>query len=477
MTKRLWGLIALVGAVALSLSAERWQVLLVLGLVGWWWWQKQSTPEQPLLDRGNLSEKLKLLETVIQEINDPQLQQNLTLRAQDIQTALTQTQARVAIVGLKGVGKTAVIRAISGDHTAEGSAYMVANKLSWLAPPPKITLVDTTSTGGAIDREVLNSVELTVLVISADITASEYAYLRDLLEAGHRVLVAINKTDLLLPTDIQMIQQHIVQLSGLSPQDVVSISAQPRAITVKQYSKDSNALVQKWQEPVPPQITALKQRIEAIIAQEWGGLWRKKVEQQLNHAQSQAETALKEQRRHLAHALILRQQRLIALGVLTSPLPTLDMAASLVLNAQLLMEIAQIYELPLNCNQARQMAQNMGLQLLQIGGVEVITTAVSSFLKTNFLTYAVGGAIQGVSAAYFTHLCGISFLNYLEAQPLAVKKDGLNPVPTTIELLPYNLQNWLQSWLKAILPQMVAQLKSQIVPVSTYPHHELKAGK
>jgi len=466
MTKALWGILAVIAV--LALANDRWQLVALCALVALWGWQ-QGGSSAPVVDRSGLTAKLRELQAMIQEVQDGQLQQSLTLQAQAIDQALGQTQVRVAILGLKGVGKTSVIRAIVGYSTTDRDASYTPNSFPFQHKQKKITLID--SDGVQLDRAIVTTVELCVLVVAGDMSATEYAFLRDLLEAGQRVLVAINKTDLLLPTDVSAIQQHIVQLTGLDPKDVIPIAAHPRPITVRQYSQDKNALVQAWQEPVPPTITPLKQRIEQVIDQEWENLWQKKVAQQLAHLQTQTETVIKKQRRLLAAALIVRQQKLVALGLFASPLPTLDLATSLVLNAQLLMEIAQIYQRQLNFDHARQIAQHMALQLVQVGGIEVITTTVSSFLKTNFFTYTIGGVVQGLSASYFTHLCAQSFLDYLEAQPLQARDTQPSPIPTEIKLLPYNLQGWLNSQLSSWLQEIVPQI------TSTYPRHGLTGEK
>ncbi|MFN9888677.1 MAG: DUF697 domain-containing protein, partial [Pseudanabaena sp.] len=37
--------------------------------------------------------------------------------------------------------------------------------------------------------------------------------------------------------------------------------------------------------------------------------------------------------------------------------------------------------------------------------------------KVNAITYAIGGSMQAVTAAYLTHIGGMSFVEYLEQQP------------------------------------------------------------
>jgi GTPase SAR1 family protein len=357
-------------------------------------------------------------QAIIAEITDPQTVQALTLQAQAINANLEQTQARVAIVGTKGVGKTAVVKALSGGQDANHQ-FLGSSFGAWSSPAKKITLLDTHHERGDIDLGSANNAEVVVLVVNGDLTASEYKFLS---ATTAKIIIALNKTDLLLPTDqtqiLQSIHDRVSDL--LTPADVVAIAAQPRPITVRQYDQERQTLLKSWQEVLPPVIAPLKERIEQIIGTEGEQLWRRKLQQQLQNLKDQAQQALTAQRRKLAEAAIARQQKIIAISLFASPVPPVDIATSLVLNSQLLLEIAQIYCQPLTFEQAKHLATDMGKQLIQLGGVEIATTTVSSFLKTNFLTYAIGGAIQAISAAYFTNICAQSFISYLEQLPLAI---------------------------------------------------------
>ncbi len=417
MLKRWLWVVSGVLLLSVALAGDRWQVLGVIGLL--WlillrqsrWQSPQQTVVSPAGQEG-VVQALEQVKEIIAELTDPAQKQVLSLSVAAIADSLQNPQPRVAIVGMQGVGKTAVVSALRGEGEAS------SRWLGWVGKESKrITLWDTHTTGGDMDLVTASSAELVVLVVAGDLTATEYNYIKHLVRDLHqRVIVAFNKSDLYLLSDQQAILKQIRQrCAGLvAERDVVMIAAKPRPIKVRQYEQDSSLPVRQWQEDLPPVITPLKQRIEEVLEQEWQSLWLEKLSRQIAHLQKQAELALQEQRRRLAEAVVSKYQQLVAITVFASPMPTLDLAATLTLNVKLLLEIGQIYRQPLTFEQGQLIAQDMLKQLVQLGGVELATSAIASFLKTNLFTYALGGAVQSLSAAYLTHACGYSLISYLE---------------------------------------------------------------
>jgi hypothetical protein len=50
--------------------------------------------------------------------------------------------------------------------------------------------------------------------------------------------------------------------------------------------------------------------------------------------------------------------------------------------------------------------------LLKLGIVEAATSLIAGLFKSSFVGYAAGGAVQGVSMAYLTHISGHAFKDY-----------------------------------------------------------------
>ncbi len=99
--------------------------------------------------------------------------------------------------------------------------------------------------------------------------------------------------------------------------------------------------------------------------------------------------------------------------------------------------------------------------MLKLGLVELSTKAISTVLKTNAVTYAVGGVIQGVSAAYLTRVAGLALVEYFQAQEVAIESgSALN-----LDKLRSSLQSvFQQSQHVATLQGFVSQGVKKLVP-------------
>ena len=97
-----------------------------------------------------------------------------------------------------------------------------------------------------------------------------------------------------------------------------------------------------------------------------------------------------------------------------NPLPSLDLLATAAVNVQLVMNLGKIYQQKLSLEQAKVAAKTLAEMLVKLGLVEVSTQLVTAALKQNPITFVAGGATQGLSAAYLTHIAGLSLIEYFE---------------------------------------------------------------
>jgi GTPase SAR1 family protein len=280
--------------------------------------------------------------------------------------------------------------------------------------------------------KLAQAADLLIFVSDGDLSDSEYQQLVQLCQLGKRVILAFNKTDRYLAVDRQLILAKLKARTAkfLKPEDVVAISACPAPIKVRQYNANAqdhlsasdrlnhhnNQAVSEWLESLPVEIAPLQQRIEQILSIEQEQLVCANARLQIKLLQKSARVILRDLRRSAAEKIISRYQWLSASAVFANPLPGLDLVAGAAINTQLIIELARLYEQKFNLRQARKTATIIAELLLKLGSVEVITTAIATFLKANAITYAIGGSVQAISVAYLTRVGGMSFLDYLEQQ-------------------------------------------------------------
>jgi small GTP-binding protein len=429
-----------------------------------------SVIDQPkVIDRNYLFKELQQAQNAIAKIADPSKRDALNAQAQQITSNLQRNHFQIVVFGTGSSGKTSVINALLGrkagktgaaigttiarqeyayqgiDFSPVGISQIHIDKNSESKVKRQISLLDTSGTqemglaGQQREIEALQvaqNADLMIFVTAGDLTNSEYRELDRLASLGKRVILAFNKTDLYLPCDRENVLTKLKERTAqfLTVTDIVAIAAQPSPIKVRQYANASDVnsdTLQEWWEDVPPDVNALKERIETILSNEWEDLLIHNTHLQIKNLLQDINGTVNQERRQDAATIINRYQIIAATTVFANPIPAIDLLAGAAINTQMLIDLAKIYDRPLNFKQAQQFALTMAQQLLQLGCIEIATSAIASCFKVNAITYAIGGSMQAVTAAYLTHIGGTSFVEYLEHQPET--QSALSNNPTVLQ--------------------------------------------
>ncbi len=412
-----------------------------------------SAIDQPtIIDRSYLFKELQQAQKAIAKIADLSKRTTLDQQAQQITSNLQKNHFQIVVFGTGSAGKTSVINALLGRKAGKTGAAIgttIARQeyayqgidFSPVGITPiqsenkvkrQISLLDTSGTQemGAMGQQreieslqVVQNADLMIFVTAGDLTNSEYGELERLAGLGKRVILVFNKTDLYLPSDRENVLAKLKERTHhfLAPTDIVAIAAQPSPIKVRQYANAEDSVhsdaIQEWWEDLPPDVNALKERIETILSNEWEDLLIHNTHLQIKNLLQEINGTINDQRRQDAAIIINRYQLIAATTVFANPIPAIDLLAGAAINTQMLMDLGKIYDRPLNIKQAQQFAMIIAQQLLQLGCIEIASSAIASCFKVNALTYAIGGSMQAVTAAYLTHIGGTSFVEYLEQQP------------------------------------------------------------
>jgi uncharacterized protein len=440
------------------------------------------------IDRLTLQRDLQRVRKLIGQIDNSLSRQVLEQQAEQIARNLTKNQFRIALFGIGSAGKTAAINALLGrtvDKTAvtigttqssQSYSYTCGSEHKPNAQAKlsrQILLVDTPGiqergesgqVREAAALHVARTADLLVFVTCGDLTSTEYATLADIASSGKRTILAFNKTDCYLPTDRESILAKLQERTEdlVLPQDIVAIAAQPAPIKVRQYNDADPNLAKEWLEPVAPDIASLKQRIEEILSGEWEELLMANTHQQIQALQRETKATLQQLRRDEAEKITIRCQAIAATTVFANPLPGLDLVANAAINTQMLLELSRLYDRPFNIKQAQKTAAIISQSLVQLGGVEIVTVAIASCLKTNAITYAIGGSVQALSAAYLTRIGGLSFLDYLETLELDPASNHLDLAKTINTLRQLCQNNFRKAQSAEFLSEFVGGAVKQI---------------
>jgi GTP-binding protein EngB required for normal cell division/uncharacterized protein (DUF697 family) len=420
----------LVGGISLSFLIWFWQIFqtsltdlgsvtivitMAFGLV-LWALQRKSTTEISLtkkpvsLSEEKVKQAIAAIETLFTNLETEATNQDLSALKQEIKQLpeqLKRTKITIAIAGRQKVGKTTLKQLLETAITSETITLI----------EPEALLTENQLQDQQATASILGS-DLVLLLTDSDLTDSELKILEQFHQLNHRIILIFNKQDRYLPEEKNLILQQINhRLKPLiSETDIIAISANPNPVKVRQHQPDGT--IQEWTEKPETTIKPLPEYLTKIITQETENLilattWRETIK-----LKSLIKTEFNQIRKQRAIPLIEQYQWIAATTAFANPVASLDLLATLAINGQMIVDISQLYQQQFSLDQGKKASGVLGELMLKLGLVELSTQTISSILKSNTITYLAGGLLQGISAAYLTHIAGLSLIEYFQEQEL-----------------------------------------------------------
>ena len=248
--------------------------------------------------------------------------------------------------------------------------------------------------------------DLLLFVVDHDLLRAEFDAISLLVGHGKRLVVALNKSDLLVAQDRSAILSKVRErLAGLvGPEDVVAIAADPRPVTVRVRKLDgSEETVLEYEAP---DLVELDRRIEAIVATEASMLRAANLLLRAHLLRKEADELRERERRERAERIIEKYQWVAAAATIAIPIPQLDLMATGAVEYQMVSAIAAEYDTDLSPDHVRMISQQMIQALVKQRVAETVTTLISKALKSSIVGYAAGGLIGAITIAYLTRITG-----------------------------------------------------------------------
>jgi uncharacterized protein len=363
-------------------------------------------------DRATVVSAIEKAELVVNQLaNEAEKHRDLD----SLQTQVSQLQAQIdrkeiqlAVTGGKSVGKTTLIQVFKQQVEA--------------LPIESIQFQETASlfiefgeqTDTAAFKQAVTS-DYVLFVTNGDLTNTEYQNLQQIKAANQGTMLVLNKQDQYITSDRESVLLSLKQRH----ENVIAISASPVAIKVRKHKDDRTT--EEWMEQPTPDVQQLTQQLGKILTNQGQQLIWANTVRKANSLQVDAKNCLNGVRKERTNPVIDQYQWISAAAAFANPVPALDILATAAINAQMIVDLGGIYQQKFSLEQAKTIAVEMGGLMLKLGLVEISTKAISIILKTNAVTYAVGGVIQGVSAAYLTRVAGLALVEYFQAQEISLE--------------------------------------------------------
>ena len=303
------------------------------------------------------------------------------LQALDIQLdRLQQRRLRVAVFGRVGVGKSSLLNALLGQAafatdvahgcTRHQEARAWAQPIAGLA---QVELVDTpgideiaAAARARLAARVALSSDLVLLVLDGDLTSVEHDALSPLLASGKPLLLVLNRCDC---WSEQQQTALIASIQRRLPVAARHLELIPVAAAPRQPELLADGRVRSVTQP--PRVTPLRRALVDLLEQHGELLLA------LNALAGAERFHLALQRwrlgasRQAAQSLIGRFAAIKATGVAANPLVLLDLAGGLACDTALVLQLCQLYDLPMGGAGARQLLQRLSGHNALLGGAQL----------------------------------------------------------------------------------------------------------
>ncbi|MBD2140578.1 DUF697 domain-containing protein [Anabaena sp. FACHB-1250] len=364
---------------------------------------------------------------------------------------LARKEITVAVTGGKSVGKSTIIKVLKNTSISTGMSLHFTETVALFSALGENSDVVTLS-------EIQKS-DVVLFLTNGDLTDSEFQVWEQLKTAKQPTLLVFNKQDQYQPSERATVLQSLKQRLGVN---VVGTAACPVAVKVRKHQEDGS--FQEWIEQPTPDIQQLTQQLE-LIGQQGEQLVCNTTHRQVLLLKSQAKNCLNVLRRDRSVPIIEQYQWIAAAANFANPVPGLDLLATAAINAQMVIDLGNIYQQKISWEQGQQIARTMGSLMWKLGLVELSTKAVTGILKTNVATFVAGGMVEGVSAAYLTRVAGLSLIEYFQEQEIALESgDALNLEKLRQVLPTVFQQNQKMAILEAFVKQGVKRLLPEVKP-------------
>jgi small GTP-binding protein len=380
--------------------------------------RRRPPPLAPRHPGAAAAANLRAVQQQVEQIQDRVARQALQQKAEALGTIPADRPFTIAVFGVGSAGKTALINGLLGATAGEVGAAMGTTQhpqtYPWRIPnaPRPIHLIDTPGIAEAgvagtereaAARAIATEVDLILFVVDDDLRQAEYIVLRSLMAIGKRLLLVLNKADRYPTEDLEaLLGQLRSRLPSLDPNDVLAVAALPQPLP---------QVGGGWLQ-MRPNLAPLQARLADLLRQEGETLMADNLLLQTQQLGNAARQLLEAQRQAQADAIIDRYQWLGAGAIAITPLPGLDFLATAAINAQMVVELSQVYGGEVSLEEGKALALSVAKTLTGLGLVKGTVDLLALGLQTNLATVVAGRALKGASGAYLTRIAGKSFVEY-----------------------------------------------------------------
>jgi|694.fasta_scaffold34619_2 uncharacterized protein (DUF697 family)/GTP-binding protein EngB required for normal cell division len=377
---------------------------------------------------AEIDENIDLLESLRrQAATDPRLQAELDPLLQELNTKRAGQTLEIVAFGTISSGKSSVLNLLAGRDVfatdIRGGTTTSRNEIPW-GEFGKAVLIDTPGLG-EVDGELhvlvaadsAKDADVIILVVDGPLRESEFRLLEKLGGMEKRMVICLNKSDWYSAEDREKLLGQLRRQAEkfVAAEDVVAIQAQVGRRLRRRVLADGG--IHEETVEVPPEIGPLAERMGEIVQREGKGLLLANLLLQSRGLLDKAKQRVKDAVDRRAWEVVDRYTWLSGGLAAVNPFPVADVIAGMGVNTKMVLELAEIYQQPLDLESAKKWLGQMSKVMIGALGVQgpsvALGTLAASLLKTvPFAGQFAGGMLQGVVQALITKWVGAVFVEY-----------------------------------------------------------------
>ncbi|MBX3425690.1 MAG: DUF697 domain-containing protein [Pirellulales bacterium] len=359
---------------------------------------------------------------------DPAVRTKLREAIVELESKQSAQRLEIAAFGTISSGKSTLLNALAGrdafSTNVVGGTTTMRSELPWPGAD-RVTLVDTPGLAevrgearAAEAAAVAQNADLVLLVVDGPLKAYEVELAEALLAMEKRLIVCLNKEDWYdARQESELTAQIAEQLPGVAREDVVAVRAgatQRPQVRVLADGCEETVLVD-----VPPNVEPLARRMLAVVKRDGGDLLLANLLLQSRGMVDEAKRQVRARLDERAEEIVSRSMWVAGGAAGINPIPLLDLAGGSAITLKMVLDLAKVYQQPLDVDLAAKMLEGLSKNLIAMVGATAATPAlaglVGSLLKTvPGIGTLAGGLVQGLVQALVTKWIGRVFIAYLQ---------------------------------------------------------------